>query len=203
MIAMQYSFTLPADYDMRIVRERIASKGALLDNLPGLAFKAYLYAERNDEDKGGDSAGDGGPPSLENLYAPFYLWRDAGAMHDFLASPGFAGVSQAFGWPAVRTWTPWHASVGDDIRQARHATRQIASIAPHSDLAQLQRREEDYARQALAQGALAVVIGFEPGNWSIVRLCLWREAFDPAPALAPGRGELRYRVGHVSAPGLR
>src|SRR4051812_32063643 len=135
MIAMQYSFTLPADYAMRIIRERIASKGALLDNLPGLAFKAYLYAERDDAGNGGD--GDGGQPVQENLYAPFYLWRDAGAMHDFLASPGFAGVSQAFGWPAVATWTPWHASVGDDIRQARHATRQTVSIAHHSDLAQL------------------------------------------------------------------
>jgi hypothetical protein len=192
MIAMQYSFTLPADYDMRIIRERIASKGALLDNLPGLAFKAYLYAERDDDDGGGQSA-------LENLYAPFYLWRDAAAMHDFLASPGFAGVSQAFGWPAVATWTPWHASVGDGIRQARHATRQIVSIAPYSDLAQLRRREEDYVQGALQRGALAVVIGFEPGGWSIVRLCLWRDAPEPAPALAPG--EQRYRVGHLSAPG--
>ena len=48
MIAMQYSFVLPADYDMAIVRERIAVKGKLLDDLPGLAFKAYLHAARGE-----------------------------------------------------------------------------------------------------------------------------------------------------------
>lgn len=184
MIAMQYSFVLPADYDMGIVRERIAAKGALLDNLPGLVFKAYLHADR-------EGAGPG-----ENLYAPFYLWQDAEAMHDFLNGPGFAGVSQAFGWPSVRTWTPWHASVGDDVRRARHATRGVATIAPHSVLAKLRQREEDYARRMLERDALAVVIGFEPGTWSIVRLCLWREA----PASTPPE-ELRYQIGHISAPG--
>jgi hypothetical protein len=182
MIAMQYSFTLPADYDMAIVRERIAVKGKLLDDLPGLAFKAYLYAQRGEAE--------------ENLYAPFYLWHDADAMHDFLNGPGFAGVARAFGWPSVRTWTPWHASVGDAVRQARHASRSVATIAPYSDLAQLRSSEEEWAERMRRRGALAVVIGFEPAAWSIVRLCLWREA--PADAAPPG--ELRYRVGHVSAP---
>lgn len=181
MIAMQYSFVLPADYDMAIVRERIATKGPLLDNLPGLAFKAYLHAQQGESD--------------ENLYAPFYLWHDGEAMHGFLNGPGFAGVARAFGWPSVRTWTPWHASVGDAVREARHATRGTASIAPYRDLAALRVKEQDYARQALESGALAVVIGFEPVTWSVVRLCLWRDA-------QPTDGDtLHYRVGHVSAPG--
>ena len=180
MIAMQYSFVLPADYDMAIVRERIATKGPLLDNLPGLVFKAYLHAERG--------------AAAENLYAPFYLWRDEEAMHGFLNGAGFAGVAQAFGWPSVRTWTPWHASVGAEVRQARHATRTVAAIAPHSDLAALRVTEEAHARGALERGALAVVIGFEPVTWSLVRLCLWRDA-QPADDAA-----LHYRVGHLSAP---
>lgn len=184
MIAMQYSFVLPADYDMAIVRERIAVKGKLLDNLPGLAFKAYLHAERGE--------------AAENQYAPFYLWRDADAMHEFLNGPGFAGVTQAFGWPSVRTWTPWHASIGDAVRQARHALRSVAAIAPHSDLAARRLREEEWAQQTLRRGALAVVVGFEPVKWSIVRMSLWREA--PAGAEP---GEQRYRIGHVSAPGSR
>lgn len=39
MIAMQYSFSLPADYDMSIIDRRIAEKGHLLDNFPNLKFK--------------------------------------------------------------------------------------------------------------------------------------------------------------------
>jgi hypothetical protein len=181
MIAMQYSFVLPADYDMAIVRERVATKGPLLDSLPGLVFKAYLYAERG--------------AAAENTYAPFYLWQDEEAMHGFLNGPGFAGVAQAFGWPSVRTWTPWHASVGGEVRQARYATRSTKAIAPYSALAELRGQEQEHARQALERGALAVVIGFEPVTWTIVRLCLWRDA--PPAALQ----EQVCQVGHVSAPG--
>ena len=49
MIAMQYNFTLPADYDMGIVERRITEKGPLLDDFPKLKFKAYLSAARDDE----------------------------------------------------------------------------------------------------------------------------------------------------------
>ncbi|SEO38622.1 protein of unknown function [Duganella sp. CF517] len=181
MIAMQYSFVLPADYDMAIVRERIAAKGPLLDDLPGLAFKAYLYAQHGE--------------SSENLYAPFYLWRDGESMHGFLNGPGFAGVARAFGWPSVRTWTPWHASVGDEVRAARHATRSVRSIAPYSDLAALREREEDWANEARERGALAVVAGFEPGTWTVVRFSLWRDA----QATGITAAEQHYRVGHMSA----
>ena len=31
MIAMQYTFTLPADYDMGIIEKRIADNGHLMD----------------------------------------------------------------------------------------------------------------------------------------------------------------------------
>lgn len=179
MMAMQYSFVLPADYDMAVVRERIAVKGPLLDDLPGLVFKAYLHAQ-----------------APEQTYAPFYLWRDAEAMHGFLNGPAFAGVARAFGWPSVKTWTPWHATVGDEVRQARFATRSGAVIAPYSVLSELRLQEEAFAQQALAQGALAVVIGFEPVTWTITRLCLWRDAPPSAS------GEQSYEVGHVSAPGI-
>ena len=182
MIAMQYSFVLPADYDMAIVRERIATKGPLLDNLPGLVFKAYLHADR--------------ATSAENLYAPFYLWRDVESMHGFLNGAGFAGVAQAFGWPSVRTWTPWHATVGADVREARYATRGVELIAPYCDLAARREVEEAWARQARERGALAVVIGFEPVTWTIVRFCLWRDAQPPGAT----SHEQHYQVGHISAP---
>lgn len=186
MIAMQYGFVLPGDYDMAVVRERIATKGPLLDALPGLVFKAYLHAS-----------------APEKTYAPFYLWRDEEAMHGFLNGPAFAGVARAFGWPSVKTWTPWHATVRDEVRAARFATRSSAVIAPYAALAELRLQEEAHAQQALAHGALAVVIGFEPVTWTIVRLVLWRDAVaDEATleALHGGADVKRYDVGHLSAP---
>ena len=44
MYAMQYEIALPADYDMAIIRRRVATKGPLLDTMPGLGLKAYLIA---------------------------------------------------------------------------------------------------------------------------------------------------------------
>lgn len=187
MIAMQYSFVLPADYDMEIIRQRIATKGGLMDACPGLLFKAYLSADK----------GNGSGTTTDNLYAPFYLWQHADAMHDFLSGPGFAGLTQAFGWPAIDTWTLWHARQDPNVGQARFATRSITAIAPHTALAPLRAQEGAALRAALDAGALAVVVGFEPGHWRIVRLCLWRDQ----PARVPGQQE--YEVGHMSLPAQR
>ena len=184
MMAMQYSFVLPADYDMDIIRQRIASKGHLLDDFPGLAFKAYLSADRL---RGG---------TAENLYAPFYLWRQPEAMHAFLNGAGFAGVAQAFGWPSIKTWTVWQSWMAEDVAQARHARRIIKPIAPYTALAALREQEQVEAGALRDSGALAVVVGFEPGNWSLVQFSLWRDAVE-APLLPH---EQRYEVGHLSLP---
>ena len=69
MHAMQYEITLPADYDMTVVRDRVARVGHLLDAWDGLGFKAYLMRERGV---------DGSPV---NQYAPFYLWNTTEGMN--------------------------------------------------------------------------------------------------------------------------
>ena len=179
MLAMQYNFVLPADYDMAIVDRRIAEKGRALDGLPGLRAKAYLSARRGR---------DGG----ENLYAPLYVWDEAAAMDDFLAGPGFAGVADAFGWPSVRVWLVWRARLAPEVAQARFATREIATIAPHAPLEALRAEERDETEAAMATGALAAVAGFEPTTWTRVRFRLWREPPQWRDGLA------LYDVGHVS-----
>src|SRR3954471_3200474 len=95
---MQYEITLPADYDMGIIRKRVADRGHLTDAFPGLALKAYLVRER---------AADASWPkahSTVNQYAPFYLWRTSEGMNSFLWGPGFRGLSADFGRPPVRHW---------------------------------------------------------------------------------------------------
>lgn len=89
MLAMQYSFTLPADYDMGVIRRRISDNGHRMDGFPDLAFKAFLHASRDSQEDG----------VRENLYAPFYLWKCSAGMNRFLASPNFAALTASFGWP--------------------------------------------------------------------------------------------------------
>jgi hypothetical protein len=184
MIAMQYSFTLPADYDMAIVRRRIVEKGPMLDRFPNLLFKAYLTADKR--------------PRGDNLYAPFYVWQNSTGLNDFVCGDGFAGVSQAFGWPSVRVWSVWHAQLARDVAQARFATRETLAIPPHAALAEVRRRESADAIAQVERGALAAVAGFEPTTWTYVRFALWRAPQE----IAPRDGLQAYEVGHMSTPGV-
>jgi hypothetical protein len=181
MIAMQYSFTLPADYDMSIIDRRIRDKGPMLDGFPNLGFKAYLSARKGEYGSG------------ENLYAPFYLWQKPEGANDFLCGPGFEVLTQSFGWPQVKTWIVWHAETAPAVTQARFATREIVPIEPHATLEHIRGEESRRAQgEARPSDVLATVLAFEPTTWTIVRFSLHRAA----PLIA-GNGQV-YRVGHVS-----
>lgn len=186
MLAMQYSFTLPADYDMRIIRRRIADKGHLLDDFPGLAFKAYLYALRDDD----------ALPGADNQYAPFYLWRHVEGMNAFLGDAGFAGLCRDFGRPPVRTWVPWQVQWDDDLRDARCASRDTTALPAHVAPGEQMEAEAESVRKDRAAGALAAVTACDYARWQWVRLRLWPELH---PGLAAPARQL-YRVGHVSQP---
>jgi Domain of unknown function (DUF4865) len=185
MIAMQYSFTLPADYDMEIIDRRIRDKGPLLDGFPMLGFKAYLSARKQGVDY----------KSAENLYAPFYLWREPEGIDRFLSSPGFAALTRDFGWPSVKTWLIWHADQSADLRSAKFATRAITAVAPHSDLAARRDSAIADARAATKAGALAAIAGFDPTGWKAVAFHLWSSPSDHV-----SEATQIYSVGHISLP---
>ena len=186
MIAMQYSFTLPADYDMDIIRRRITDKGPALDGYDGLHFKSYLLADR----------AHAALAAKENLYAPFYLWPDADQMQRFLDGPVFSGVTGAFGWPAIHLWPVWNAHLSPEARQARFATRETAPIVPFSALAEIKSAEREALERDVAQGAVAAISAFDPTGWSTLRFRLWRDL----PDLPAGPSRQTYAVGHVSQP---
>jgi hypothetical protein len=187
MIAMQYSFALPSDYDMDIIAQRIADKGHFTDALPGLIFKAYLSADKNAKPAN----------SQDNLYAPFYLWEDSDAMNRFLCSDMFVGLTQAFGWPAVKTWSVWASRLGPQLASARFATRETSVIAPHISLLALQERE-NASVQAMDSdnGALASISAYEPTSWTLLRINLWKDHQQEQPQ----NGVQAYEVGHISMP---
>jgi len=188
MITMQYSFVLPADYDMSIVERRIQDKGHMLDDHQPMIFKAYLVARK----------GDATTQSHENLYAPFYLWHDNEGMNDFLCGAGFLGLVNSFGWPAVHTWPSVIASdQTSDIACAAFATREIRQVAPFTPLEALRIDESQLSNVAVQQeGALLALSAFEPTTWTLVRFRLWRESHQ----LAMLTDAQAYNVLHVSNP---
>lgn len=123
MIIMHYRFTLPADYDIGIIEQRIRLNGARLDGFPGLVAKAYLWACRDD---GGLN---------ENRYAPIYFWREASGMQRFLQSPGFATLVRDFGWPIIESWLALEGQNHlPNLADARFMTLNRWTIPRHSDL---------------------------------------------------------------------
>jgi hypothetical protein len=186
MIAMQYSFSLPADYDMNIIRQRIESKGYMMDDYPHLCFKAFQFACLGEHAHG----------SKENLYAPFYLWQHPEGLNNFLTGNGFAALVASFGWPSVRTWFVWHAHMQPKLKEARWATRELIALVPHEDLATRRQAEHDLSVSALAlPEVLASLAAFEPSTWSVVHYRLWREL----PSEIAAQTQV-YEIGHVSAP---
>ena len=144
MIAMQYVFTLPADYDMNRIVDRVATKGAGFDRFPGLVFKTFLMSE-----VGKDGA-------VENRYAPFYVWQSAEAMRDFLTGAAFRTLVGSFGRPAIRTWLP--LKVVPPSRAARTLDLVLEPVPLGSDLT------------GLTPAATDDVVGVDPTGWQLVRV---------------------------------
>ncbi len=185
MIALQYSFVLPADYDMGIIDRRVADNGHAFDDFGGLKFKAFLTAYKR-----------GGQP--ENIYAPFYVWEDTEGLNNFVFGDKFHRLTNAFGWPSIKTWIVTGSRMSLDIGAASLATKETTPISPFESLDQLRIRENEAVESDLRNGALASVSAFEPTSWTRIRFCLWRDAEN---ASRPKDAQA-YRVLHVSAPGL-
>lgn len=183
MHAMQYAITLPADYDMGIIRDRVATKGHLMDDFPDLGIKAYLMREQGED-------------SPVNEYAPFYLWAGPEGMRSFLLGPGFQGVVRDFGRPEVRHWTGLAYAEGPASGTLpRAATRRVTAVpdtVPPADAAGA--ALEESRRLAKAPGAVATALALDPHHWELVHFTLWEHP-------VPGEPGDRYEVLHLSRPG--
>jgi hypothetical protein len=185
MYAMQYEFNLPAEYDIGIIRRRVAMSGRVLDDFPGLGLKAYLVRDR--------PAG-----STVNQYAPFYLWNDVEAMGRFLWGGGhFTKVCTALGRPSVRHWTGIDSRPGFDrdlpvVAATKHTESFPPDVDPGGTVAAA---VEMLEKTAVSQGVHSTAVAVDPTSWELVHFTLWSGA---VPAAVPGT---RYQVLHLSTPG--
>jgi Domain of unknown function (DUF4865) len=186
MYAMQYELTLPADYNMQIIRHRVVTRGTMTDDFAGLGLKAYLIRERG---KAGSSV---------NQYAPFYLWASVAGMNRFLwGGGGFRGIIASFGRPSVAHWTGV-AFLPGPARELtpRAAVRSIEAIPGNADLEALVGREaEQLKRRVQHPNVHSSAFAIDPKDWQVVRFTLWENtAPDDDPA------DARFEVLHLSKP---
>lgn len=183
MHAMQYQITLPTDYDMQIIRDRVTRTGHLMDGYHGLEFKAYLIQEN----------AKGAP---RNAYAPFYVWRDIDGMRQFCwGEPGYSAIVRDFGRYPIHDWTVHQFVAGPaDYSAARSLTVKTVPLpvgaAPSHCI-------EDITADFLAtttDSTVARVAAVDVTAWTVilVELCT-READESSTDVAA------YEVLHVSA----
>lgn len=194
MYASQYEITLPADYDMAIIRDRVARNGHVLDDRAGLGFKAYLIRER------------GVHGSPVNQYAPWYLWQDTGAMaHFLLGGGGFQHIIRDFGRPPALHWTGLAYYAGPARGAApRAASRRRTPLSANdpgltgTGLTEEIRGELTALRELAGHDEVhTAALAVDPHHWELVRFVLWRDF--PAPL---DNDAEHYEVLHLSAPGL-
>lgn len=187
MIAAQYEILLPTDYDMGIIRRRVAERGAVMDDRAGLAAKAYLIREVAD----GSSA---------NAYAPFYLWREVAALAAFhWGGQGFAGIVRDFGRPVVRTWIGGGFERGEAFgRTPTHAVRRLAHLSPDADPMDAAAALAAGASIPRGDGVHSRAWGIDPTTWQSVEFAL----LTRRPDAAERSDATAYEVLHLSVPEL-
>ncbi|MGW0707378.1 DUF4865 family protein [Streptomyces sp. NPDC002643] len=184
MHAMQYEFTLPADYDMGVVRSRVTRVGHLLDGWEGLGVKTYLLREH------------GRFGSAVNQYGSFYLWNTVEGMNAFLWGGAFQGPVNDFGRPLVRQWTGLAYEEGVAAgSSAAFAVRRSRPVPEGVELAAfLAEAVAETGRLAGRDGAVLTAAVVDTRAWEVVHFSLWEHD-------TPGvEGEV-YQVLHLSAPG--
>jgi Domain of unknown function (DUF4865) len=160
MIIAHYAHRLPADYDLRIIRERAAARGHLFDAIPELYFKAFLLRER------------GRFGANQNEYSSLYLWRADQGFRDFLVDGRTRSVTDSFGRPAIETRFVLDALKGEG-GQPRFLTKHEQDITRDTDLTSAFAEEIARNRAAVKQaGVVASAVGVDAQNWKFTRITL-------------------------------
>lgn len=121
MIGMQYKINLPADFDMKHIVTRVRENGFKTDNFDGLLFKCYMMKEK-------------GVNSIENMYAPLYVWKTSEGMNKFLFEGYYDNIIRSFGWQRVNIGIPILIELSENFATSEYALEESFEISPTSSL---------------------------------------------------------------------
>lgn len=183
MYAMQYAIALPTDYDMQIIRDRVAATGHLMDGFAGLEFKAFLIQEKNQG-------------AARNTYAPFYVWRDVDGMSNFCWSePGYSAIVRDFGRHPIQDWTVAKLVQGPaEYAAARSLTMKTVKLPDSAAPSQCLPAIIEPFLSASNECTITRLAAVDVTTWSVILVELSAAELDQAAV-----GQTTYEVLHVSA----
>lgn len=122
MIATQYKITLPSDYDMNIIKDRVRNNGFKTDGFDDLVYKFYLVTEKGKNN------------NLQNSYSPLYLWKDSNGLNKFLFNGYYDNILNSFGWQNVNVGIPLINTTTEKINVANYLFEISREISPQGSL---------------------------------------------------------------------
>lgn len=173
MIGMQYKITLPADFDMNQIVARVRENGHKTDGFDGLLFKCYLIKEK-------------GSYSIENMYAPLYVWETSQGMNKFLFEGYYDNIIRSFGWQQVCVGVPLFVELSEDFDTAKYVVEQTKQIAPQPTLNGI----ADVIRSNTERDCLGRVCIYNPEKWKYSMYYFYKDIPQDQPEL--------YRILHIS-----
>jgi hypothetical protein len=150
MIATQYKITLPSDYDMNIIKDRVRNNGHKTDGFEDLKFKLYLVTEKGINN------------NLQNSYCPLYLWKGSNGLNKFLFNGFYDNILNSFGWQRVNIGIPLMDTTTSKIKENKYLFQITRDIQPQESLNNL--KDKIGACIPTIDHAEYLVI-YNPDNW--------------------------------------
>lgn len=160
MIGMQYTITLPSDYDMTIIKKRVEENGFKTDSFPQLLFKCYLIQEK-------------GSDGFENVYAPLYVWKDSSGMNAFIFEGFYDNIIKSFGWHNIHVGIPLTLDLSDHFNEAKYALELTKEIEPRISLEGFKDRiTNSYVKEKNLVGMVCI---YNPDKWRYSQFFFYKD----------------------------
>ena len=156
MIAMQYKISLPDNYDMNVIRQRVADNGHRTDGFQDLIFKAYLISEKRDSSKSC------------NEYSPLYIWQNNDGMNKFIFDGYYDNILSSFGWQKINIGIPITCCLGKDFNLSKFALEIEHEITPMKQMKAINFSLEK-------DDCTSKVLIYNPDKWKYVEYYFYKE----------------------------
>ena len=172
MQAMQYKISLPVDYDMNIIKDRIQNNGFKTDGFEDLLFKAYIISDKKSGNTG-------------NGYCPLYLWKQTKGMNKFIFKGYFDNIINSFGWQKINIGITAEVELTNDFSQSRYVSEENFSIAEQVRLRDFSFQGAEYKNKT------GKVIIYNPDKWRYAAFTFFKDK----PAI---NNQNLYQILHLS-----